>query len=57
MDNELGRDLRHVRTQPSLVLETASERAAQQKFFDTLGKDMPRELLADHDRMADKFAK
>ena len=37
--------------------EWKKELEAQQKFFDTLGKDMPRELLADHDRMAEKFAK
>jgi phosphoenolpyruvate carboxykinase (GTP) len=33
------------------------ELEAEQKFFDSLGKDMPRELLAQHDRLAEKFAK
>ena len=37
--------------------EWRKELEAQQKFFDTLGKDMPHDLLADHDRMAEKFAK
>jgi phosphoenolpyruvate carboxykinase (GTP) len=36
--------------------EWKKELEAQQKFFDTLGKDMPRELLAQHDRVAEKFA-
>jgi len=33
------------------------ELEAQQKFFDSLGKDMPRALIAQHDRVAEKFAK
>ncbi|HST30285.1 MAG TPA: phosphoenolpyruvate carboxykinase (GTP) [Chthoniobacterales bacterium] len=37
--------------------EWKKELEAQQKFFDTLGKDMPRALIAQHDRVAEKFAK
>jgi phosphoenolpyruvate carboxykinase (GTP) len=37
--------------------EWKRELEAQQKFFDTLGKDMPRELIAQHDKVAEKFAK
>ena len=37
--------------------EWKRELEAQQKFFDTLGRDMPRQLLAQHDRLAEKFAK
>jgi phosphoenolpyruvate carboxykinase (GTP) len=36
--------------------EWKRELEAQQKFFDTLGKDVPRQLLAQHDRLAEKFA-
>jgi phosphoenolpyruvate carboxykinase (GTP) len=37
--------------------EWRTELEAQQKFFDSLGKDMPQQLLAQHDRVAEKFAK
>ena len=37
--------------------EWKKELEAQQKFFDTIGPDMPRKLLAQHDRVAEKFAK
>jgi phosphoenolpyruvate carboxykinase (GTP) len=37
--------------------EWKRELEAQQKFFDSLGKDMPRKLIALHDRLAEKFAK
>jgi phosphoenolpyruvate carboxykinase (GTP) len=35
--------------------EWKNELEAQQKFFDSLGKDMPPELIAQHDRLAEKF--
>jgi phosphoenolpyruvate carboxykinase (GTP) len=37
--------------------EWKRELEAQQKFFDSLGDDMPRKLIALHDRLAQKFAK
>jgi phosphoenolpyruvate carboxykinase (GTP) len=37
--------------------EWKRELEAQQKFFDSLGDDMPRKLIALHDRLAEKFAK
>jgi phosphoenolpyruvate carboxykinase (GTP) len=33
------------------------ELETQSEFFKTLGEDMPRELIAQHDKLAEKFAK
>ncbi len=37
--------------------EWEKELQAQQEFFDVIGRDMPRELIAQHDRLAEQFAK
>jgi len=37
--------------------EWKGELEAQQQFFNSLGKDMPRELVGQHDRLAKKFVK
>ena len=37
--------------------EWEKELQAQEEFFDVIGRDMPRELVAQHDRLVEQFAK